>query len=297
MRANETRTQSADVVVKGSHGAITWTKDGATYHYEPSQNTVYFEKALTVGMAQWFGPELLEMLGQAENAEVIRGKDPATGRDRAMLLCSMTDVHGPQSWAIEFDVASKLPVAFKKWENLDRNGPPSFDAFKLTYYEDLPDSVFDVRIPGNPTHVEKPLNIPDENIGILSDPKSGISAEGMTQQEAAEKAVRTMYQAVIDDDLDRLKSICPVCRDLGEQFLRAAILRSDKDDRIVEVLDVGEIFRTGHSTLGPIVALPVVFRRHNGVTVEQKMVVQFRQLGGQSSCVVHGPYGLPREIE
>jgi len=25
--------------------------------------------------------------------------------------------------------------------------------------------------------------------------------------------------------------------------------------------------------------------------------VQFRNIGGQSSCVVHGPYGLPHEIE
>ena len=81
------------------------------------------------------------------------------------------------------------------------------------------------------------------------------------------------------------------------EFLRSVILRTGKDDRIVEVVEVGEIFRTGRTKLGTIVALPVVFRRHNGVTMEQKMIVQFRQLGGKASCVVHGPYGIPREIE
>ena len=297
MRANEACTQSTDVVVKGSLGAITWTKDGSTYHYEPSQNTVYFENAITIGTAQWLGPELLEMLSQAEDAKIVHGKDAATGRNRVMLSCSMTDVHGPQSWIVEFDVATKLPVAFKQWQNLDRSGPPKFDAFKLTYYEDLPDSAFDVRIPGEPAHVEKPLTIPDENIGVLSNPRQGISAEGMTQQAAAQKAVRAMYLAVLDMDLEQLKMLCPLCQNWGDDFLRVLILRPGKDDRIVEILEIGAICRTGRSKLGLITAIPVVYRLHNGKRIEQKMIVQFRQVGGKSSCVVHGPYGLPRELE
>jgi len=297
MRANEAKTHSVDVVVKRSHGAITWSRDGSTYHYEPDQNTVYYEKAITIGMAQWLGPELLEMLSVAKNAKIVRGKDPATGRERVMLICSIIDVHGPQSWIIEFDVASKLPVAIKQWQNLDRSGPPSFDAFKVTYYEDLPDSMFDVRIPGDPKYIEKELKIPDETLSGLSNPQHGISAENMTQQEAAEKAVRTMYQAIIDQDLDRLKNICPLCRNWGDAFLRTIILKPDKDDRIAEILEIGQISKTGSSKLGTIVAVPTVFRLANGTKAAHKMIVQFRKVGGNSSCVVHGPYGLPRELE
>ncbi len=297
MRANETKTQSTDVVVKGSHGAIIWTQDGSTYHYEPSENTVYYEPALTLGIAQWLGPGLLEMLSAAENSQVVRGKDPATGRDRVMLMCSLIDVHGAQSWIIEFDAASKLPVAMKQWPNLDRSGPPAFDAFKITYYEDLPDSVFDIRIPAQANRVEKPLTIPEENIGVLGDPAHGISAEGMTQQEVAEKVVRALYQAVINQDLDGLKSISPLCRNWGDEFLRKIVFKPDRDDRIVEVVEIGPICRTGQSKLGPIVAVPTTVRLKNGKKVEEKMIVQFRTLGGQSSCVVHGPYGLAHEIE
>jgi hypothetical protein len=297
MRADKAKTQSTSVVVKGSHGAITWTKDGSTYHYEPSQNTVYFENAITVGLSQWLGPELLEMLSTAENAEVVHGKDPATGRDRVTLFCSLIDVHGGQSWIIEFDVASKLPVAFKQWQNLDRSGPPTFDAFKVTYYENLPDSIFAVNIPGQPAYVQKPLTIPDENINILSDSRHGMSAEGMTQQEAAERILRAMFQAVIDGDLATLKKMCPICENLGDEFLRYAIVKTGKDERIVEILNIGQISETGHSKLGPIVVLPISVKRRDGVKAEQKMIVQFRQFGGVSSCVVHGPYGLPREIE
>jgi hypothetical protein len=297
MRANETGTQSTRTVVRGSHGAITWTKDGSTYHYEPSQNTVYFENAITIGMAQWLGTDLLEMLSQAKNVEVVRGTDAATGRDRVMLSCSMIDVHGPQSWIIEFDVASKLPVTLKQWQNLDRSGPPTFDAFKLTYYEDLPDSMFEVHIPGNPAYTEKPLTIPDENIGMLSDTKYGIPTEGLSRQAAAQKVIRMMYEAVIDMDLEQLKKICPLCENWGDKFLRAIVFRPGKEDRIEEILEIGEICKMGHSKLGPIAAVPTVFRLKNGKKVEQKMIVQFRQIGGQSSCVIHGPYGLPRELE
>ena len=242
-------------------------------------------------------PDLLEMLSQAKNVEVVRGKDAATGRNRVMLSCSMIDVHGPQSWIIEFDVASKLPVTLKQWQNLDRSGPPTFEAFKLTYYEDLPNSMFEVHIPGNPTYTEKLLTIPAENICVLSETRHGIPTEGLTQQTAAQKAIRMMYEAIIDMDLEQLKRICPLCESWGDQFLRAIIFRPGKEDRIVEILEIGEICKMGHSKLGPIVAVPTMLRLKNGKKVEQKMIVQFRQIGEQSSCVVHGPYGLPREIE
>jgi hypothetical protein len=297
MRANKAGTQSIRTVVRSSQGTITWTKDGSTYQYEPGQNTVYYENAITIGMAQWLGPDLLEMLSQAKNAEMVRGKDAATGRDRVMLSCSMIDVHGPQSWIIEFDVASKLPVVLKQWQNLDRSGPPAFDVFKLTYYEDLPDSMFEVHIPGNATYKEIPLTIPDENVGMLSNPKDGIPTEGLTQQTAAEKAIRMMYEAVIDMDLEQLKRICPLCENWGDKFLRAIVFRPGKEDRIEEILEIGEICKMGHSKLGPIAAVPTVLRLKNGKKVEQKMIVQFRQIGGQSSCVVYGPYGLPRGLE
>jgi hypothetical protein len=146
-------------------------------------------------------------------------------------------------------------------------------------------------------YVEKELKIPDENIGILSNPRDGVWVEGLTEQEAAEKAVRALCQAVIDQDMNALKNSTPVCQSFGEEFLQSVILRTGKDDRIVEVVRIGKIFHAGRTKLGPIVALPVVCRRHNGAKLEQPMIVQFHQIGGKPSCVVHGPYGLPHEIE
>ncbi|MBN1124105.1 MAG: hypothetical protein JXA82_03795 [Sedimentisphaerales bacterium] len=297
MRADKARSQSTDIIVKGSQGAITWTKNGSTYHYEPGQNTVYYEGAMTVGFSQWLGPRLLEMLGSAENSEQIRGKDPATGRDRVLLLCSLIDANGAQAWNIEFDVASKLPITFKQWPNLDRHGPPGFEAYKVVYYENLPDSIFDAHIPDGVQYVEKPLMIPEEALGILSNPQDGVSAEGLTQQEAAEKVLEAMFQAVIEQDMEQLKKMCPLCRNWGDEFLRKVILKPDKEDRIVEILKIGQITKTGQTKLGPIAAIPITLLRQDGVTAEQQMIVQFRQIGSESSCVVHGPRGLPHKIE
>ena len=296
MRANDSGTGSSDAVIRFGSGAVAWTDAGATYYYEPGQNTVYFEDALTIGLSQWLGPQLLDLLSTAENAKVVHSKDPATGRDRVTVLCSVVDVNGAQSFAVAFDRESKLPVAVRQWQNLDRTGPPSFDAFRIVYHERLPDDLFEVRVPADARRVEKPLQIPDAVLGALSNPADGIPTDGLTQQEAAERVVRMLYQAVIDQDLDGLKRVCPLCRNMGDEFLRAIVFKPGKDTRIVKILDVGPIRRTGRSVLGPIAAIPTTLELRNGTRVEEKMIVQFRQFGERVSVVVHGPYGQARQI-
>jgi hypothetical protein len=296
MRASQSGTGSSDTVVRFGSGAVAWTDAGVSYYYDPSQNTLYFEHALTIGLSEWLGPELLDVLSTVENAKIVHGRDPATGRNRVTVLCSLVDVNGAQSFAIEFDRESKLPVAIRQWQNLDRSGPPSFDAFRIVYHEELPDSLFDVRVPAGAARVEKPLQIPDAAVGALANRADGIPADGLTQQEAAARVVRMLYQAVIDQDLDALKRVCPLCRNMGDEFVRAIVFKPGKDTRIVQVLDVGPIRRTGRSALGPIVAIPATLRLQNGSTVEEQMIVQFRQFGERLSCVVHGPYGQAREV-
>jgi hypothetical protein len=297
MRSNKSMTQTQDVVARDSNGGVAWVKNGSTYLYDPGPNTVYIENAITQGFSQWPGPEFLEMFAKAKGAELLQGKDPATGRDRVTLMCSLVDVDGPRSWTVEFDVASKLPVSFTCWSNLDRSGTPAFDASRITYYKDLSDSLFDVRVPGNPAYVEKPLTIPEENVDVLSNPEDGMTAEGLAPQEAAEKIMRAMYQAVIGGDLAGLRKLCPLCKNFTDEMLHAVILKTGKSSRIVELVRVEQICKTGESKLGALVAIPAVLKLADGTKVQEKMIVQFRQLGDKSSCVIHGPYGVPRDIE
>jgi hypothetical protein len=297
MRANKSMTQSQAVVARDSNGGIAWVKNGVTYLYDPGVNTVFYENAITQGFSQWLGPEFLEMFAKAKGSQVLEGKDPATGRDRVTLLCSLVDADGPQSWTVEFDVDTKLPVSFTCWPNLDRTGTPQVDATKITYYKDLSDSLFDVQVPGSPAYVEKPVTIREENSDLLTGADSGMAVEGLTLQDAAQKIVRASYQAVIDGNLPELRKLCPLCKDWDDEMLRSIIVKTGKPSRITEIVQVGPVGKTGGSRLGPLAVVPTVLRHADGTKVEEKMIVQFRQTGDKSSCVVYGPYGVARDIE
>jgi hypothetical protein len=297
MKANKSQTRSEDIVIKINSGVIHWVEDGSTYVYVPQENKVYYEDAITAGMAQWPGPILFETLANAQDCKIIRGRDPATSRERATLLCSLFSVVGPQSWMIEFDVKTKLPVAISTWNNLDRRGKPFFKAWKITYYEDIPDSVFQVAFPEGTQLVEKPLIIPESSLGLLSNPQSGISTEGLSREEACRMILRQMYEAIVAEDLDELKRLCPACATWGDDLLEYVVLGKPDEERVAEIVEIRPICKEGHTKLGPVVVVPWILKSRNGAMREDKQIIQFREIKGQPSCVIHGPYGLPREIE
>ena len=55
---------------------------------------------------------------------------------------------------IEFDVESKLPISLKQWENDKWKGPATLVVEKITYYEKLPDELFEFEIPDGASVIE-----------------------------------------------------------------------------------------------------------------------------------------------
>ena len=49
---------------------------------------------------------------------------------------------------------SNLLVGLKQWENANWEGPPALVAEKCTYYENLPDELFEFEIPEGATVIE-----------------------------------------------------------------------------------------------------------------------------------------------
>lgn len=298
IRANKAKTSSKDAVVHiVDSGVIQWVKDGGTYTYIPQNNTVYYENAVTAGMAPWPGPALFELFASSEDTKTIRGTDPATGREQVTLLGSFISSLGPQSYSVKFDVETKLPIEMTQWQNLDRRGAPFFHARRITYYEDLPDSIFTVEYPKNANRVEKELTIPESSVGLLSDPQYGIPTEGLSKEQAARLLIRQVYQALINDDYNAFRKLCPAASSWSDEFIRYVVHGKNSQQQVVEVVKIGSICKEGHSDLGPIVAVPCVVKTRAGTMRQDKVIVQFRNIGGKSSCVFHGPYGLPREIE
>jgi hypothetical protein len=225
------------------------------------------------------------------------GKDPDTGRERVTVMSSLFDVTGPKSFVIEFDSETKLAVSMKQWDNMDRSGSPNFYASKIVFYKEAEDSIFEVKIPGNPNYVETPLTIPEENIGLLSNPNSGITTEGLSEQQACEKILEAMYEAVLVGDILKIKQLCPVSANMGDDFLREFAIREGKKDQMVELVSIGEISKRGQTKLGSITTVPIVYKRKDGIKIKDQMIIQFRNIADKPSCVVHGPYGISQQVD
>jgi outer membrane lipoprotein-sorting protein len=141
---------------------IITTNGKKTWRYDPQTNTVRVENRPYIASECWCGSQFLEQikgfLGEViPTWEVTYGKDPATGKQRAFLTIAWLEerYNGPRSMRIEFDVESKLLVSFKQWENANWEGPATLVVEKITYYENLPDDLFEFEIPEGATVIEE----------------------------------------------------------------------------------------------------------------------------------------------
>ncbi len=296
IRTSDTGISSTDALITLDDGAMQWTRDNSTYSYSPSINTVEYEDALTFGISHWFGPKLFKMLSHIKNIKTTFATDPATGREVAILSGSHTDALGPKSLQVEFDVETELPVSLKHWNNLQKKGSPTFSAMQIRYFEQLDDSVFVVQVPEGARYVEKPITIPEVNIEIMSHPSRGISAQGLTKGEASRVIIDRFLTAAIEGNLKVIKTLVPVCADWSDKTLRN-MMSFGRDDGIVEVINIGEISKISATRLGPIVVVPVTTKHLDQTIWLDKFIIQFRQMGTAPSCVIHGTYGLPVQLE
>jgi len=160
--ANEDQTK----VEKERHevdGVPTIVTNGVeTWRYDPQTNTVIKNRPYGTPES-WIGSHFFEQLsafheeGVINDWKVTYGKDPVTGRQRIFLTVAWFDkrYNGPRSMWFEFDVESKLLVSMKQWENSNWEGPSRIVSEKITYYENLPDELFEFEIPEGAKVIEE----------------------------------------------------------------------------------------------------------------------------------------------
>lgn len=143
--------------------AILVTNGTKTWRYDPETNTVRVEDRPYVAGECWIGRSFLEFLKEWRDSGVITrwqeaaSQDPNTGDERIILSIGWEAArwNGPRSVRLEFDRQSKLPVSFEQWENANWQGPPTLIAETITYYETLPDHLFQFEIPPGATVIEE----------------------------------------------------------------------------------------------------------------------------------------------
>jgi hypothetical protein len=277
-----------------TEGATIWTRDNKTYAYDQSDNTVYVEPGITTfgGLNPWPGPKSLTVLTRLKDYKAFEGDDPATGRKRVVVTCSIENIGGPQSFGpqsllLEFDVRTKLLVSSKSWQNSTQEGAPNCCCEKILYFEDLPDGVFDYQPPSGASFTNMPLTIPEASLPSLSDPGCGISAQGMSRQQACQKILAQYWAARITNDLARIRQLWPLTAPWPDQLLRDV----GDQEQVAQVLKIGGIERTGESKLGPLALVPSWVRYRDGMVLELWLIVQFRETDRGDSCVIYGDHG------
>jgi hypothetical protein len=279
------------VLAKVGDEATLWTRDNKTYTYVQNDKTVYVEPGITEALNPWPGPKLLALLPTETDYKAIEGDDPATGRKRAVVTCSSAG--GDQSLLLEFDVRAKLLVSMKIWQNSRQEGTPNIDFEKILYFEDLPNSTFNFQPPLATPYTNMPLVIPDSTLPAMSNLNYGISAEGMTREEACQKILEQYWAASIKYDFARARQLMPCVANSSDEFLR----ENWKLDGITQVTKIGGIERTGESKLGPLALVPSWVRDQDGVVSEIWTIIQFRETDHGTSCVIYGPHGYAINVK
>jgi len=225
----------------------------------------------------------------------LEGDDPATGRARVVGTSSLDNMAGPESFLMEFDVRTKLLVNMKTWGNSRREGAPAADFEQVLYFEDLPDSALAFQPPPGAVFTNMPLTIPDSAASLpgLSDPNCGISAEGMTHEEACQKILEQLWTAQINTNFARIRQLLPYSATWSDDLLREAC----NQDKIEQVVKIGGIERTGSSKVGPLALVPGWLRYRDGSVGEVWMIVQIRETDHGTSCVVYGPHGYAMNVK
>ena len=125
-----------------------------TYRYDPMSNTVHVQSGRGIEMSIWpCGDYLTKVQEFMQDWQVMYGKDTVTGRDYAFITFS--NPSQGQSWWLEIDLETNLPVRAKGWHNIRREGTPSMNFQRIIFFEKLPDDIFKFEIPEGATVIEE----------------------------------------------------------------------------------------------------------------------------------------------
>ena len=265
--------------------------------YIPQTNTIFIQQGSYIMIDPWPSQNfLMEKQSKSEDWKVLHGKDPSTGRNRIFATCHSTK--NESSWWFEFDEESKLLVRFKQWDNIYRQGKPDYDIQKIVYHEELPDEIFKLEAPEDAKIFEGifPFMANISEFSKLNDPSHGISVERLNKDEACRKILGQFWQAIKGHDFNLIRKLLPITADWEDETLVGNLGLNDEDD-IVEVLEIGSPSDESATDIGPVVIVPSIIKCKDGKTREIKLIIQFRQIDGQSSCFVYSNSGKARELD
>ena len=285
-KPNEDSTETGELRFEiPGHQVTVVALSGKTYTYKPKENVVSITEYKNFSINPWLGSKFFNSIKKfVENWKISYGKDEETGKES--IFATFLHPTESQSWWFQFDSDTKLPVRFKQWLNTNFEGKPQFYATSIEYNPELPDGIFEFEIPDGAKVIKVPKKLP----GYFDDPNVGISAEGLTDEEACLVLVEDYWRAIIDGDWEYLAQLRPICNVKEWEFKYKR-----NENWPTEVLEISQPSKEEDCNIGPVVSCMVKYS--DGQIKNIKLIVKIRNIDGNKSCVIAGTYGGTKDFE
>lgn len=261
------QTPHGDKVASTPKGSCVWDKDGNVVRLTNriiatnDSRYAYIFEDLSSRMSNPSGDEKIT---------IYREKDEISAKE-VIVIWVVTKM---KDYKVYIDPATKLPIRmhFVRADNMPQICKTVDHIF---YNVELPQGMFD-------------FEIPDEFIkdrSSLEDPNKGMSAEGLTQEEASALIAEKYWKAAIAGDWDTFRRLAPVDESWKTGF---------RKNPPVELIEVKQPYpERGCSGL----IVPCIVRFKDGKVEESKAVVNYREIHGKRSCIIVAWWGKPRLIK
>jgi hypothetical protein len=272
--------QNRHVVVVSERDYSTYVYFPAnTWTFYPNQKIAYISEGLDRSSEDppCIGSDFFEkMKKQAQNWHQEYGKDEETGKDSVFVTCTHPSRIGANSWWIQFDVETKLPVRFQLRWNQDYSTEPAASVDSITYNAQLPDGVFEFYAPEG----TKVLDHRELSEIVSTDPTYGINVNELDTEQACKRIVSEYWEAVIAQNWQKVCKMRPL---IDEQTLEE-LQNMYISVKPAKLLGVRECMNMDNKATFPIV--PCLIRMQDGLTKVGVLHVSIEQVGDEKRGVI-----------
>jgi hypothetical protein len=186
---------------------VVVVRDNLAFGYSPRSNKVLIFSGPKIHqnlqvwykvreLSPWIAGRMLEVIKLlTDDWQETYEKDPQTGSGRVIVTCSYKPLNA--SFWFVVDLESKLIIEGKHWFNTNREGTPNLHADSFVYNQDIPDQIFDFKIPGD----AKVINQQDwEQADVLFDKAFKLFDKDKNYSEAI-KIFQQVYELYPDQNI------------------------------------------------------------------------------------------------
>jgi hypothetical protein len=255
-------------------GRIDITRPDKSYQYNAKANRVLINsgKLYHIGAAPAKIFEYMLQVSKTNGSCKVNIYHEQDAETKKTLIVMVYD-DAREAFKAYIDPDTKLPVRMVGLKN-ESLGKIFKDIERVEYNVKLPEGIFDFHVTDDMEVVDM-----DDIMQKIDDPQNGISGEGLTEQEAAEKLVTDYWNALIANDTETTRRLSP-----------AGMKPVNTDSsKIVSLEKVGKLYIQNGCGIGKVV--PCQLRFTDGSLKEIKLVIRSHIHNNQPSYIIAGSWG------